>query len=146
MYRIKIFCPGKTKSKFIREGLAHYTKMLSPFAKVEIIELKEGRGNPQNVIQEESKNIMNALEGDFILLHREGVMLDSLQFAELIKNKSSHQFIIGGAFGVNQTVLNSASVKLSLSSLTFTHELSRLILLEQIYRAITIIHGKKYHY
>lgn len=146
MYRVKIYSPGKTKSKFIKEGLDHYLKIIKPFAKVELIELKEGHGEKEKVIEEESKNIINAVQGDFILLHREGVLLDSLQFAELIRNKSIHQFVIGGVYGVNENVYNSASMKLSFSKFTFTHELSRLLLLEQLYRAMTIIHGKRYHY
>ncbi|MCX7723994.1 MAG: 23S rRNA (pseudouridine(1915)-N(3))-methyltransferase RlmH, partial [Thermodesulfovibrio sp.] len=84
MYRIKIYQPGKIKEKFIKEGLAHYLKIINPFAKVESIELKEGHGEIQKVIEEESKNIINAVKGEFILLHREGTMLDSLQFAKLI--------------------------------------------------------------
>lgn len=146
MYRIKIYQPGKIKSKFIKEGLSHYLKMISPFAKIEIIELKEGHGDIKKIIEEESKQIINNVQGDFILLHREGTMLDSLQFAELIKKRSIHQFVIGGVYGVNEVVYNAASIKLSLSKMTFTHELSRLILLEQLYRAMTIIHGKRYHY
>lgn len=146
MYRIKIYSPGKTKAKFIKEGLNHYLKIISPFAKIEIIELKEGHGEPEKVIEEESRNIINAVQDEFILLHREGIMLDSLQFAELLRNKSIHQFVIGGVYGVSERVSNSSIMKLSFSKLTFTHELSRLILVEQLYRAMTIIHGKKYHY
>lgn len=146
MYRFRIFSPGKTKAKFIKEGISHYIKLLSPFAKVEFIELKEAHGSKEKVIQEESKHILNSVRGDFILLHREGKMLDSVEFADLIKDKSTHQFVIGGVYGVNEEVCNAASVKISLSHLTFTHELSRLILLEQLYRAMTILHGKNYHY
>lgn len=146
MYRIKIYSPGKTKAKFIQEGLNHYLKISSSFAKIELIELKKGQGEKQRVIQEESEEILNNIDGDFILLHTEGIMMDSMEFAKMIKDKSTYQFVIGGVYGVNDKVLNSASMRISLSKLTFTHELSRLLLLEQIYRAVTIIHGKKYHY
>ncbi len=146
MYRFKIYYPGRTKSKFINEGINHYLKLLRPFAKVELIELKEAKGESLRVIDEESKNILNAVEGPFFLLHREGKMVDSIEFAEIIKNQALNQFIIGGAYGVNNLVIDRAQICLSLSKLTFTHEMSRLILLEQIYRAMTIINNRKYHY
>ncbi|MEJ5226886.1 23S rRNA (pseudouridine(1915)-N(3))-methyltransferase RlmH [Thermodesulfovibrio sp.] len=146
MYRFKIYYPGKTKAKFIKEGIDHYIKLLSPFAKVELIELKEGHGDKDKVIEEESKTILNSLKGDFILLHRDGKSLSSPDFADFIKDKSFAQFVIGSVYGVNEAVFKAASFRLSLSSLTFTHEISRLLLLEQLYRAMTIIHGKSYHY
>lgn len=146
MYRIKIFYPGKTKLKFIREGIEHYLKLLKTYAKIELVELNEGHGQRQKVIKEESKLIVESVKGDFILLHRDGKIFSSEEFADLIKDKAIHQFVIGGVYGVDDTVVQKASVKLSLSKMTFTHELTRLILLEQIYRALTIIHGKSYHY
>lgn len=146
MYKFRIIYPGKTKAKFIKDGISHYIKLLTSYAKVELIELKEGHGIREKVIEEESKQILNSVKGHFILLHREGEMLESLEFANLIKDKSFHEFVIGGVYGVSDQVIKSAFFKLSLSSLTFTHELSRLVLLEQLYRAMTIIHGKSYHY
>ncbi|MEN2986177.1 MAG: 23S rRNA (pseudouridine(1915)-N(3))-methyltransferase RlmH [Thermodesulfovibrionaceae bacterium] len=146
MYRIKVFYPGKTKLKFIREGVNHYLKLLGAYAKIELVELKEGHGDKQKVIKEESKSILNSVKGDFILLHKEGKILTSEEFANLIRDKTVHQFVIGGVYGVDENVVSSASFKLSLSKMTFPHELTRIILLEQIYRALTIIHGKNYHY
>lgn len=146
MYKIRIIYPGKSKAKFIKEGIEHYIKLLTPYAKVELIELKEGHGIKERVIEEESRQILNSVKGNFILLHREGESLDSLEFASLIKDKYLHEFVIGGVYGVSEEVSHKASFILSLSSLTFTHEMSRLILLEQLYRAMTIIHGKSYHY
>lgn len=146
MYRFKIYCPGKTKAKFIKDGIDHYIKLLSVFGKVELIEFKEGHGEKEKVIEEESKTILNSLKGDFILLHKDGKSLNSIEFSNFIKDKSIHQFVIGGVYGVNEAVWKAASFRLSLSPLTFTHEMSRLILLEQLYRAMTIIHGKSYHY
>lgn len=146
MYRIRIYYPGKTKAKFIKDGISHYLKILKPLAKIEFIELKEGHGEAKKVIEEESKNILNVVKLPFILLHREGTMIDSLEFAEIIREKSSHDFVIGGVYGVNEDVIKAASALLSFSKLTFTHEICRLLLLEQIYRSMTIIGGKKYHY
>lgn len=146
MYKFRIIYPGKTKAKFIRDGISHYIKLLTTYAKVELIELKEGHGKTDRVIEEESKQILNSVKGNFILLHREGENLDSLEFANLIKDRAFHEFVIGGVYGVSEEVIQSASFKLSLSPLTFTHEISRLLLLEQLYRAMTIIYGKSYHY
>jgi len=146
LYRIKILYPGKTKIRFIKEGIEHYFKLLYAYAKIDIIELKEAHGERQKVIQEESKTILNRVKNEFILLHESGQLFNSIEFAKLIKNKSFHQFVIGGAYGVNDEVSNASELIVSLSPLTFTHELTRLILLEQIYRAMTIIHGKSYHY
>ncbi|GAB6183068.1 23S rRNA (pseudouridine(1915)-N(3))-methyltransferase RlmH [Thermodesulfovibrio hydrogeniphilus] len=146
MYHINLIWIGKTKAKFIKDGLEHYFKLLSPFSKINIKELKEGAGRVEKVIEEESKNILNTVHGEFILLHREGMMLDSLEFAKLIKDKANHQFVIGGVYGVNEEVWKKSSFRLSMSKMTFTHEMSRLILLEQLYRAMTIIHNRKYHY
>ncbi len=146
MYSFNIIWVGKTKAKYIKDGIEHYSKLLTPFSKLNIKELREGTGSPEKVIEEESKNILNTVQGEFILLHREGILLDSVEFADLIKDKANHQFVIGGVYGVNDKVFYKASFKLSLSKMTFTHEMSRLILLEQLYRAMTIIHNKKYHY
>lgn len=146
MYHIKIFYPGKTKTKFIKEGCDHYIKLLKAYTKLELLEVKQGHGDRQKVIEEESKAILNAVKGNFILLHKDGKMFDSIEFAEFLQTHSTHQFVIGGVYGVNESVLEASSFKISLSRLTFTHELTRLILLEQIYRAMTIIHGKSYHY
>lgn len=146
MYKFRIIYPGRTKAKFIKEGIEHYIKLLSPYAKVELIELREGQGNKDRIIYEESKQILNSVKERFILLHIQGQLLDSLEFANLIRDRALHEFVIGGVYGVSDKVVDSAFFKLSLSPLTFTHELSRLILFEQLYRAITIIYGKSYHY
>lgn len=146
MYRFKIYYPGKTKSKFIKDGIDHYIKLLSIYGKVELIELKEGHGEREKVIEEESKTILHSLKGDFVLLHKDGKSLSSIEFSNFIKDRSIHQFVIGGVYGVNEAVCMAASFRLSLSPLTFTHEISRLLLLEQLYRTMTIIHKKSYHY
>ncbi|GAQ94485.1 23S rRNA (pseudouridine1915-N3)-methyltransferase [Thermodesulfovibrio aggregans] len=146
MYKFRIIYPGRTKAKFIKEGIEHYIKLLSPYAKVELIELREGQGNKDRIIYEESKQILNSVKERFILLHIQGQLLDSLEFANLIRDRALHEFVIGGVYGVSDKVVDSAFFKLSLSPLTFTHELSRLVLFEQLYRAITIIYGKSYHY
>lgn len=146
MYKIKIITPGKTKAKFIKDGISHYIKIISPYAKVEIIELREGSGERDRVIEQESKAILSLVKEDFVILHKDGQILSSEEFADFLRDKAFHQFVIGGVFGVNQEVFKSASFKLSLSRMTFPHELTRVILLEQLYRAMTIIHGKSYHY
>ncbi len=108
MYKFRIIYPGRTKAKFIKEGIEHYIKLLSPYAKVELIELREGQGNKDRIIYEESKQILNSVKERFILLHIQGQLLDSLEFANLIRDRALHEFVIGGVYGVSDKVVDSA--------------------------------------
>ena len=146
MRHIRVIYPGKTKEGFIRSGIDKYLRLLKPYARMELIEVKAGTGTPSLVIKEESERLLRAVEPPFYLLDRDGKELSSEEFAEVLSGLSRIDFVIGGAFGVSDELKASASLRLSLSRLTFTHELSRLILLEQLYRAMTIIEGRKYHY
>ncbi|MEM2924597.1 MAG: 23S rRNA (pseudouridine(1915)-N(3))-methyltransferase RlmH [Methanocellales archaeon] len=146
MWRIRIIWPGRTREAFLREGIEKYLKLLQPYAKVEILEVKEGRGRGMAAVDFESMNLLKAIKGDFILLDTRGINITSEEFARLLQNTQVIEFAIGGAFGVNDAVRERAKMILSLSKMTFTHEMTRLILLEQIYRAMTIIHGREYHH
>ncbi len=146
MYRIRLIYPGKTKSAFVKEGILEYVKYIRPYARLDFIEVKTTKGSPEKVISEESGAILKAIKGDFILLDRLGVQVDSIGFSNIIRDNRELQFVIGGAYGVSEELKDRACMKISLSSLTFTHEISRLILIEQIYRAMTIIHKKPYHH
>lgn len=146
MWKIRLIWPGKTRESFIREGMERYLKLLGPYAKVEIIEVREGRGRGPDAVDFESENLLNAIKGDFILLDNNGKSVTSEKFAGLLKEINAAEFAVGGPFGVNEKLKEKARVIISLSRMTFTHELTRLILLEQIYRAMTIIHGKEYHH
>lgn len=121
-------------------------KLLQPYAKVEVFEVREGRGRGIAAVDFESENLLKAIKGDFILLDVRGINITSEEFAKLLQSNQTIEFAVGGAFGVNDTVRKRAKMILSLSKMTFTHELTRLILLEQVYRAMTIIHGREYHH
>ncbi len=94
----------------------------------------------------ESENLINALKGGFILLDAKGSVITSEELADLIRGFTQVDFVTRGPFGVSEKVRDREERIISLSQMTFTHELTRLILLEQIYRAMTIIHGKGYHH
>lgn len=156
---LTIISVGKLKEKYLKEGINEYLKRLSKYAKVEIIEVPDEKA-PENLSQREEENIKDK-EGQNILKHIkenmfvvaldiQGKHLSSEEFAQFlsqraIEGKSSIAFIIGGSIGLSKGVLNRADFKLSFSKMTFPHQLMRLILLEQIYRAYRIISGEPYH-
>ena len=160
MLHINIICLGKLKEKYWREATDEYLKRLSPFAKVEIKELKEEsfgeKSGPITVKQNEALKIKAVLVGhadDFIIiLDEHGKQFSSVDFSNLISSSSntslssSISFILGGPLGLDESILKIADLKLSLSAMTFTHQMARVFLLEQIYRAMMIANGRKYHY
>lgn len=146
---ISIICVGKLKEKYWQDAAAEYLKRLSRFAKVEIIELSESKTDD---IGEESAAIISRIpKASFVVaLDVLGKSLSSEGLADLISEKAvsgiSHiSFIIGGSNGFNDEVRKTADLRLSFSSFTFPHQLMRVILLEQIYRAFKINAGEKYH-
>ena|SRR3990172_5739135 len=147
--KITLLWIGKTKESYIREGIKKYLKLLKSYATVTIIELKEEKGRlPMAVIKErEGQRILDKAH-NYVVLDEHAREFTSHEFAEFIEKNSttSLEFVIGGHFGLSQEVLQKAYSGLALSRLTFTHEMTRLIFLEQIYRAFTIISNKTYHY
>ena len=150
---LKIVCVGKIKEDFFEKGIKEYTKRISGFSKFNIVEVKEVNTNDisKNIFQE-GKNILEKINNDeyVITLEIKGKTLDSLEFANLISNKLTYgyskiTFVIGGSNGLDEAVLKRSDYSLSFSSFTFPHQLMRLILTEQIYRALTIINNKEYH-
>jgi 23S rRNA (pseudouridine1915-N3)-methyltransferase len=138
--KAKIIAVGKVKKKWINQGVNEYLKRLP---RVEIQEIKDlGK-------EKEAEKILCMLKqyDNLIVLSEDGEMFDSIQFAQLLNQEMAQDvvFAIGGPDGVSETLKNSASKVLSLSKLTFPHELARLILVEQIYRAQTIINNQSYH-
>ncbi|MCI8370678.1 MAG: 23S rRNA (pseudouridine(1915)-N(3))-methyltransferase RlmH [Clostridia bacterium] len=144
MYKINIVCVGKIKEEFYRAAVAEYLKRLSRFAKVEICELAEGKN-----IEEEAPAILRAAKGSIFALCIEGKKLSSPALAAEIKRvcdrRGEMTFIIGSSCGLAQTVKDAADFKLSFSDMTFPHQLMRVILCEQIYRAFMINAGSDYH-
>ncbi len=144
--KIRLFWVGKTKERYLLEGINYYINLIRPDAKLSIVEIKEERGKDiKKSLHLEGKKILKQTES-YILLDEKGKALDSIEFSNLLKDKKNLDFVIGGAFGVSDEIKEKASLIISLSKLTFTHEIARLLLLEQIYRSITIVKGKEYHH
>ncbi len=135
---IRIIAVGRLKDPNLRASFDEYRKRLTGFTRLEVLELKEGK-NPLDYIR----------PGETIVaLDEKGENLSSHNLAEFLKEKKLTKniaFIIGGPDGLNPSIIEEADKRLSLSKMTFTSQLSRLLLIEQIYRAYTIIKGVKYH-
>lgn len=144
MQKIYFVVVGKIKEAFYREAVAEYVKRLSRFAKVEIKELPEG-ANPEA----EADEILRALKGYVVALAVEGEKLSSEKLAQKIQKLSDSgkeiSFVIGSSCGLSDKVKNAADFKLSFSDMTFPHQLMRVILAEQVYRAFMINAGSTYH-
>ncbi len=158
--KISIVAAGKLKEKYLTEGIKEFLKRLTPFANVNIIEINEEKmkDNPseaekQQVLAQEGQRLLKQVpEGSYlIVLDVYGKNLSSEELAaqidSLALNGKSHiTFLIGGAFGLSQEVRQAADLLLSFSNMTFTHQMVRLLLVEQIYRAFKINRGEKYHW
>jgi 23S rRNA (pseudouridine1915-N3)-methyltransferase len=155
--KIHLLLTGKTRFPFIREGIEEYSRRLIHYADFKIRDLpalKNSASWPEKrVIQEEGKTILRAIDQkDYVvLLDERGKHLDSLAFAGILEKQQYIParpllFVIGGPYGVAEEVYQRADLRLSLSKMTFSHQLVRLIFLEQLYRAFTIIRGEPYHH
>lgn len=152
---VSIICVGKVKEKYIVEGINEFLKRMQSFAKMKIIELKEdGNDSSRNIsIEKESEDILKTMEklgGYNILLDIQGKNFSSEEMAAEIEKLtvngvSSINFIIGGSYGVSESIRKAVDMRLSFSKMTFPHQLMRLILSEQIYRWFSIIKNTKYH-
>ena len=146
---------GKTRESYLEAGIRDYTGRLSRFAAVELPVLKErySRKDPDEVVKMHDAALLLEQAGTAglrVALDPAGQKPDSEELAGLLTNWENQGvgtvcFLIGGHLGLHRSVLGQADVILSLSRLTFTHEMTRLILLEQLYRACTIKAGHKYH-
>ena len=153
MLHIEIIQVSKTKDQYFIDAEKEFTKRLSPYAKIRntIIEVKKSGQDVKKIIEKESDSIMKHIRDDMfvIVLDVKGDQYASEEFADLISELSQRgkvTFIIGGPYGVSQKVLDRADIRLSFSKMTFTHQMIRVFLLEQIYRGFTIMKGKSYHY
>ena len=157
--KIKIVTVGKLKEKYLKDGIAEYSKRISRFAKLEMIELadektpdKASEIENQKILETEGARILSKIgERDFVLvLAIEGKTFSSEEFSKQleeasIKGYSTLTFIIGGSLGIAPGVKNRANLSVSFGRLTLPHQLMRLVLVEQIYRAFTIQQGSPYH-
>ena len=149
----KILCIGKIKEKFLVDGINEYKKRIEGFLKIEIVELKEyNTSDISKNIENEGLEILNKISKDEYVITLEilGKKLDSVAFSKHLENilnyhSSKITFVIGGSNGLSDMVKNRSNYKLSFSDMTFPHQLMRLILTEQLYRAITITNNKEYH-
>jgi 23S rRNA (pseudouridine1915-N3)-methyltransferase len=154
--KIEIWCLGKTHMSYIKEGINDFSKRLSHYCNFDIIEHenhKLGKSeNPDSLKDKEADIILKKLEEKdyLILLDEKGKEFDSIEFSgflEKLPNISSKKtvFLIGGAFGFSKKMYERANFKISLSKMTYSHQLIRLIFAEQLYRGFTIIKNEKYH-
>lgn len=151
--RIQILQISKTKESAIAELEAEYEKRLSAFASLESLTLPASKKDEREAVQlEEKESFLKKLDRDarIIALDERGKQMTTEEFAELLRKERDFgsgriQFLIGGSHGLHADVLASAHQSLSLSKMTFTHEMVRVFLKEQVYRAFTILAGKKYH-
>ena len=149
---IKIICVGRIKEKFYRDAIEEYLKRLSKYTKVEIVECHDYSDLPINdILLKEKSEIERYINNkDYnITLEIEGNELSSTELAHKIDSiyltNSNINFIIGGSFGLHEDIKNISNYKLSFSKMTFPHQLFRVILLEQIYRAYKINNNESYH-
>ena len=157
MLNVNIVSIGKLKENYLKDAVAEYQKRLSPFCKFSVIELDEYRlnDNPSQAqidlaLKDEGERILKKVDGSTVVaLCVEGKQMPSEEFSKFIGNtcitSSSISFVIGGSFGLSNEVKAAAKLKLSFSKMTFPHQLMRVILCEQIYRAFMIEKGTKYH-
>ncbi len=159
MLHLKLICLGKLKESFWREAEAEYLKRLQVFAKIEIVELKEEsfdeKTSPEIIKLKEAEKIKSVLDKTkdafVIILDEHGKQFSSVAFSKHLfelANRGSGEFvfIIGGPLGLDDSILKIANLKLSFSTFTFTHQMIRVFLFEQIYRAMMIEAGRQYHY
>ncbi|MEC0281541.1 23S rRNA (pseudouridine(1915)-N(3))-methyltransferase RlmH [Terribacillus saccharophilus] len=157
--KITIISVGKLKEKYLKQGIEEYTKRLGAYAKVDLIEVPDEKA-PEN-LSEADMQIVKQKEGDRILskigpvdyvisLEIKGQMITSEQLASKIDSlatygKSKIVFVIGGSLGLSEEVMQRSDYALSFSKMTFPHQLMKLVLVEQVYRAFRIIKGEPYH-
>ncbi len=157
MLTVKIICIGKLKETYWRDACGEYARRLSPFCKFSIVELPEtrlpedpGEGEIRRALEQEAQKIFEAA-GNAVLfpLCIEGTQVDSPGLSRLIENaalsSSSIAFVIGSSFGLAPDVKARGRQKLSMSKMTFPHQLARVMLCEQIYRAFQISNNSRYH-
>ncbi|HWR88639.1 MAG TPA: 23S rRNA (pseudouridine(1915)-N(3))-methyltransferase RlmH [Dissulfurispiraceae bacterium] len=146
MMKIRIVWPGRTRERYLTEGIDHYLKLLGRFARVSVVEVREERGKSrEDALAAEGSRIIRQTQS-FVLLDEKGDELTSPGFASLLGERPAVDFVLGGPFGVSREVRDRADTILALSRMTLTHEMARLVLLEQLYRAFTIQKGMEYHH
>ena len=149
---IKIICVGKIKEKFFKEAIEEYKKRLSKYTKLQIIEVEDVNLPNETLIKQKESELIekNINDKDYVItLEIEGNEVNSIELSkkiqELEQTNPNITFIIGGSYGLDEKIKQRSNYKLSFSKLTFPHQLFRVILLEQIYRAYKIKNNESYH-
>lgn len=152
MIKLNVVAVGKLKEKFWVDAINEYKKRLSKYAELNIIECPEGidEGNADKLQKQEESGILKKIKGYAVLLAIDGDMITSENLANLIERESTNgnsefTFIIGGSRGVSEQVRKGANKLISFGRVTYPHQLMRVILSEQLYRAMTIINKTNYH-
>jgi 23S rRNA (pseudouridine1915-N3)-methyltransferase len=157
--KITIVAVGKLKERYLKDAISEYTKRISRFADVEIVEVEDEHApeslspaQEAQVKQKEAERLLKRVKENsyIILLDLAGEQADSETFSSklesvMLSGNSHITFIIGGSLGLDKSLINVASYRLCLSKMTFPHQVARLILLEQTYRAFKIMNGETYH-
>lgn len=148
---LRIISVGKIKEKYLIDAIKEYEKRITKYFKIEFIELlDEGKLDKKSSLKKEGDKILQNLSNGFtILLDRSGNEMDSIMFSkkieEILITNANINFIIGGSYGVDEKVIEKADLVLSFSKFTFPHQVFKVLLLEQIYRACKIINNEEYH-
>lgn len=156
MVKVNIIAVGKVKEDYFSKAISEYVKRLSRYCKLNIIEVKEknlvtepNSAEISEILKRESEEIKKELKGYTVAMAIEGKKLSSKALASLIEKASNSHgeitFIIGGSYGIDSAVKNSCCEAVSFSEMTFPHTMFRVMLVEQIYRAFTILNDGKYH-
>lgn len=156
--KIKIYCIGKTKEQYLKDGINEYLKRISPYSNIEIVEVNDSKvkDNPNQSEIDKAKNeegdrVLKLLKNDYLIgLDMNKQEFTSEEFAgflekKLVEGGSNISFVIGGSYGLSDAVKKRCNTSISLSKMTFLHQMTRLILLEQIYRAFKILNNETYH-
>ena len=157
--KISIACVGKIKEKFYKDAISEYEKRLSRYCKLEFLEVADektpegaGASMEEQIKEKEARRLLERIRDDAFVctLEIDGKRLSSESFARWmeglpVKGPSHIVFVIGGSLGLHESIRRRSDISLSFSDMTFPHQLMRVILVEQIYRAFRIIHGEPYH-
>ena len=156
--KIKVYCIGKIKEQYLKDGINEYLKRISSYSNIEIVEVNDSKvkDNPnqsyiEKVKNEEGDRVLKLIKNDYLIgLDMNKQELTSEEFAgflekKLVEGGSNISFVIGGSYGLSDALKKRCNTSISLSKMTFLHQLTRLILLEQIYRAFKILNNETYH-
>ena len=152
--RLKFLWPGRTKNEAIRALQEDFLRRISRLATCQLMETREAKGIEEKfakkILELEAEGLEKHLEDDYIIcLFDQGQEMNSMEFARFMENAAMKSgrplaFVVGGFCGLAERILNRAQARLSLSRMTFSHELTRIILLEQVYRSLSILKGTHY--